>query len=171
LAIGFNLPFTKSDIYILSAIAYNKYGAQCSDEILGNYYEWNVNYLLINLGVGYEFLKSNSQLNLKNTNSESAFTFYAQVCTGTEFLLQGTQIINNQVYNLKDAEQFNKPLILAQGGIGAKYYASKSISVYIQYMGGKSFSVFKADSGDQEKLNFVTHTISLGIGIILPAHK
>jgi hypothetical protein len=170
-AIGFNLPVSKADLYILSGIALNKYGAQCSDEILGNYYEWKLNYLDVNVGVGYEFLKSNSQLNLKNTNSESSFTFYAQICTGAEFLLQGNQTINNQVYNLKGAEQFNKPLIFVQGGIGAKYYASKSISVFVQYMGGKSFSLFKSDSGDHEKLNFITHCISLGIGIILPSRK
>jgi hypothetical protein len=171
LSVGFNLPIRKSDLYFLSAIALNKYSAQCSDEILGNYYEWKVNYLDANLGIGYEFLKSNSQINFKNTNSESAFTFYAQLSTGVEFLLQGNQTINNQVYNLKGVEQFNKPLIMAHGGIGAKYYASKSISVYLQYMGGKSFSLFKSSSGDKEKLNYITHTISIGIDIMLPAHK
>jgi hypothetical protein len=83
--------------------------------------------------------------------------------------MQGTQTINNQVYNLKGAEQFDKPLLIAQGGIGVKYYASKSIAVFVQYTGGKSFSVFKSDSDDTEKLNIITHTISLGLNISLPS--
>ena len=171
LLLGLNWPVTSLDFYVLSGLALNKYIAKSSDEILNNFYEWDVNYLNINVGFGYEFLKSNSLLNVRNTNTESAFTFYAQFCTGTEFLLSGTQTINNNVYSLNGVEQFDKPKIFVKGGLGVKYYASKSISVYVEYMGGKSFSVFKSKSGDQEKLNFITHTISLGIGIMLPTHK
>jgi len=171
LGLGFNLPINKSNLYFIAGILHNKYGAQSSDEILGNYYEWKVNYLDVAVGIGYEFLKTNTQQNYKNTNSESALTFYVQLYTGPEFFLQGSQTINNQVYNLKGVEQFDKPLIFAQGGIGVRYYALKSVAVFAQYMGGKSFSVFKPESGDSEKLNFITHTISLGVCIILPAYK
>jgi hypothetical protein len=171
LALGINLPLKKSDFYFLSGMALNSYGAQFSDEVLGNYFDWKVNYLDVNIGCGYEFFKSNSMINFKNTNSESAFTLYTQFYTGAEFLMQGTQTNNRQVYDLKGEEQFKKPLLLLQGGLGLKYYASKSILVYLQYMGGKSFSVFKPESGDNEKLNFITHTISLGIGMVLPVHR
>lgn len=170
LAIGFKNPLRSSNFYFLSSVFYNKYGAKGSDESVGNYYDWIVNYLGLKIGAGYEFLKTSSQINFKNTNSEEAFTFYVQVEGGSEFLVQGTQTINNAVYSLKGVEQFDKPLIFALGSLGINYYATKSLSVFFQYTGGKSFSLFKSGD-DKEVLNFITHTFSLGVGINLPAFK
>lgn len=171
LALGFKQPIKRSDFYYLAGLFYNKYGAISSDYNAGNYYKWEVNYLGFNIGFGYEFLKLDYQRNYRNVNSEEAFTFYIQLNTGAEMLVQGNQTINNQVINLKGVEQFDKPLILGLGSIGVNYYATRTVFVFAQYTGGKSFSVFKSNSGDTEKLNFITHTISLGIGINLPVHK
>jgi hypothetical protein len=171
LAIAFGLPLGESDFYFYSSLAYSKYGAQQSDEALNNYHEWKVNYAGLKLGIGYEFFKLSSQRNYRNTNSEESFTFYVQMATGAELMVQGSQITNSRVYNLKGVEQFDKPKVFALGGIGGRYYASKSVSVFLQYMGGKSFSVFKSDTEDSEKLHFINHTISLGVAIILPLQK
>lgn len=170
IAFGFNLPLMQSNFYFLSGLAYNKYGAKGSDELVGNYYEYNVNYLGINVGGGYEFFKGGAQKNFKNMNSEEAFTVFVQVSGGSEFLVQGNQTINQEVYDLKGVEQFDKPFIFVQGGVGVKYYATRAILVFVQYLGGKSFGLSKS-SEDQETLKFNTHTISLGVGINLPAYK
>jgi len=174
--IGIKLPIRRSNFYFLSGFAYNKYGAKGSSEEMKSSFDFNVNYIGINLGAGYEFLKFGSFQNTKNTNTEHGFTFYTQFAIAPEFLIQGTQTINtptinNKVINLMGAEQFDKPIFFVRGGIGAVYYASKTISVFAEYMGGRSFSLIKSDSNDQEEMFFITHTISTGLSISLPLYK
>ena len=171
LGIGFKMPIRRTSFYFLSGISYNKYGAEGSDDILGNYYDWELNYIGVRIGGGYEFFKGNSFLNIRNSNTEQGFTFFVQTDVTPEFLVQGTQTINRDVYNLKGVEQFDKPFLAVNGGIGVIYYASKTVSVYAQYMGGMSFSVFNSESSSNENLDFIIHTISLGLSISLPVRK
>jgi len=166
--VSFNMPIRRTKFYFLSGLAYNKYGASGSDIAVGNYYQWDVNYVSLSVGGGYEFFKLNTFLNYQNVNTFQGFTFYVQASGAIEFLVQGTQIINNATYNLIGVEQFDKPFVFAYGGIGVRYYATKTLSAYFQYTGGMSFSVFKSKE-DDETLNYITHTFSLGVGISLPA--
>ncbi|MCF6240496.1 MAG: hypothetical protein L3J74_04020 [Bacteroidales bacterium] len=166
--LSFNLPIHRTKFYFLSGLAYNKYGAIGSDATIGNYYSWSVNYISLSLGAGYEFFKLNTFLNYQNVNTYQGFTFYVQLSGSFEYLIQGTQTINNTTYNLIGVEQFDKPFIFGYGGIGVRYYATKTVSTFFLYTGGISFSVFKSE-GDNEKLNYITHTFSLGVTISLPA--
>lgn len=168
LAIGWKMHFKTSKLYMLSGISYNKYGAKGSDQTLGNYYDWDVNYLGVNLGLGYEFLKTKSDFNFPYISSNPGITFNIQLSVASDFLVKGTQTINNMVYDIVGVEQFDKPFIFVYGGCGVTYYATKQISVNLEYTGGKSFSVFKSNSGDNESLNYITHIISLGVFISLP---
>jgi len=167
LAVGWKMHFKTSKLYILSGLAYNKYGAKGSDQALGNYYDWDVNYLGIKLGVGYEFLKTKSNFNFPYISGNPGITFHVQASVASDFLINGTQTINNQVYNLKGVEQFDRPFIFAYGALGVNYYPVKELSLYLQYNAGKGFSVF-SDSNDKEKLNYISHIISFGISINLP---
>ncbi len=173
---GIKIPIRKTDFYFLSSVAYNKYGATGSDALKKSYFDFKVNYIGVNLGAGYEFLKTNSQKNTKNTNTEHGFTFYAQFAIAPEFLIQGTQTSSSsttgtKVNSLKGVEQFDKPIFFVRGGAGAIYYASKTISVFVEYMGGRSFALIKSDSNDNEEMFFITHTISTGLSISLPLYK
>jgi len=167
LDVGWKMHFKTSKLYLLSGISYNKYGAKGSDQALGNYYDWEVNYVGVRVGVGYEFFKTKSFFNFPYVNGNPGITFSIQASVASDFLVKGTQKINNEVYNLIGVEQFDSPFLFALGGIGINYYPTKEISIYLQYNGGKGFSIF-SDSSDQEKLNYITHTISLGIAISLP---
>lgn len=167
LDVGWKMHFKTSKLYILSGLSYNKYGAKGSDQALGNYYDWEVNYIGIRVGVGYEFFKTKSFFNFPYVSGEPGITFSIQASVASDFLVKGTQKINNQVYDLIGIEQFDTPFLFAFGGIGINYYPTKEISIYLQYNGGKGFSIF-SDSSDQEKLNYITHVISLGIAISLP---
>ena len=164
LGVIWKIPINLSSWYFESSLSYNNYGATGSDNLVDNYYVWDLNYVGIDVGIGYEFFKFN-YLNFRQTGSQSGITFNIQITGGPEFLVQGTQTLNNQTINLMGVEQFDKPLIYANGGIGMKYYATKTISVNALFEGGKSFSVFKSDSN--EKLNYITYTLSLGIVISL----
>ena len=168
LAVGWKMHFKTSKLYILSGLSYNKYGAKGSDQNLGNYYDWNVNYIGVKLGVGYEFFKTKSYFNFPYVSADPGITFNIQASVASDFLVKGTQTINNMVYDIVGVEQFDKPFIFAYGGIGVNYYPTKEISIYLQYNGGKGFSVFKSESNDNENLNYITHIISLGISVSLP---
>jgi hypothetical protein len=167
LNIGWKMHFKTSKLYILSGLSYNKYAAKGSDQALGNYYDWDVNYIGIRAGIGYEFFKTKSFFNFPYVSGNPGITLCVQASIASDFLVKGTQTINNQVFGLVGVEQFDTPFLFAYGGIGLNYYPTKEISIYLQYNGGKGFSVF-SDSNDQEKLNYITHIISLGIAISLP---
>lgn len=165
--LGWKMHFKTSKLYILSGLSYNKYGAKGSDQAVGNYYDWDVNYLGVRLGVGYEFFKTKSFFNFPYVSGNPGITLSVQASVTSDFLVKGTQTINNEVFDLIGVEQFDTPFLFAYGGIGLNYYPTKEISIYVQYNGGKGFSVF-SDSNDKEKLNYITHIISLGIAISLP---
>lgn len=168
LRLGWRMHFKTSKLYLLSGISYNKYGAKGSDPALGNYYDWDVNYVGVNFGVGYEFFKIKSYYNFPYVKINPGLTFFVHASIASDFLVQGTQTINSDVYDLVGVEEFDKPFIFAYGTIGSAYYVSKIISVKGMYTYGQSFSVFNSDISKQETLNFTTHTFSLGISISLP---
>ena len=167
LAMGWQSRFLKNNnlMYTLN-LNMNKYGVQAGDTLLKNYYEWNANYIGLDVGLNFEFFRFSSYLNyFQNTNKDQSFSFFIELRGGMEYLMQGTQTINDDVYNLRGVEQFDKPMLTAMGGLGIVYYASGVISIYAKYNGGMSFAVFK--SSDNEKLNFVNHVFSLGLSLDL----
>ena len=166
LGIIWEMPINSTSWYFMSSLSYNNYRATGSDNLVNNYYAWDVNYVGIDVGMGYEFFKHN-YLNFRQTGAQSGITVSIFVSGGPDFLVQGTQTINNEIFDLIEIEQFDKPFLYVNGGLGIKYYASKTVSANVKFEGGKSFSVFKSDSDDNEKLNYNIYTISVGIAISL----
>jgi hypothetical protein len=164
--LGYQAPLAKQKWYINTGILLNEYGARGSDKALDNYYEWDVHYVGVNVGVDFQFLEQQ-----KFFANQDGFYFYVKADVSAEFLINGTQRINNQLYDLKGEEQFDKPVLFLRGGLGANYCVSKRLAVFMQYMGGKSFPVFGTSSGDKEKLQYVSHTISVGMLLNLPNCK
>jgi hypothetical protein len=160
LALGFRMAIHQSALHCSVGAAYNKYGARGSNPVLGNYYEWDATYLGANVGLDYEFFKPDIKY-----NEQHGFSFYLKTAFATEFLLDGTQNLNNQIYDLKGKEEFNKPLYFLRGGIGINYYLSKTFVLFTEYMGGKSFLF--GDYKNQEQLRFITHNISVGVSVKL----
>ena len=162
MAVGYRAPIAQKKWFLLGGVSYARYGAKGSDPALDNYYSWDVSYLGANGGVEYEFFKQQNFF-----TDQDGFSFYTRVAIATEFLLQGTQVVNNQVYNLVGEEQFDKPVFFARGGVGANYCVSRKLAVFLQYMGGKSFLIF-GGSDDKEKLQYVTHSFSFGLLLSFP---
>ena len=127
--------------------AMNRYGSSGSDVVLDNYYSWDVTYLGLDLGVDYVFFRNNN------------IQFYAKTTVSPELLLHGTQSLNNHDYNLVGEEDFDAPILFVRLGTGAQFRISEVSSVFVQYMGGKSYAL----RGDPEKLNIVCHNIGFGV--------
>jgi len=160
LAVGLRMPLNQTAWHLSFDAAYNRYVVKGSDPILGNYFEWDVNYLGANFGIDYEFYKPP-----ENYNEQHGFSFYIKASVAAEFLLNGTQNLNNQINDLAGVEEFDKPFYFIRGGVGLNYYINKSYVVFAQYTGGRSFLI--GNYKDKEKLNLVTHNISIGLAINL----
>lgn len=143
-----------SERFFLNAKAvYNTYGATGSDRILDNYYEWNVTYIGPSFGVEYEIAHAGD------------FIFSLQVDASAEFLIQGTQTINNQVYNLFDEDDFDAALYFLRGGAKIQYKVSNKISIFTEYEYGQSGSI-TSTTGD---LTINAH--NFGLGLLINAAK
>lgn len=143
----------------------NGYGAKGSDEILDNYFDWDVSCLGLEFGVDYDLFKKRFA-----TKNISDFSVYLKASFAPEFTVRGSQTINDDVYNLVGVEQFKYPFLFVRGGGGISYSVSRSIAAYFQYMGGLGFPV-KSGSGDEEKLKIAAHNLGFGLLINLPSSR
>lgn len=125
----------------------NTYGSTGSDRALDNFFEWEASYLAVTAAVDYEVFKPGN------------FTFFLKGATSAEFLIQGTQKLNYQVYKMRESEDFKAPLYSFRAGLGAQYRISGNSSVFIQYMYGRC-GTFKDIQGE---LKIDAHNIGLGL--------
>ena len=160
LGLGFRMPLFKSSSHLSLGVSNNKYGATSSDPVLGNYSEWDVSYLDVNLGVDYEFFKPE----MKNAD-RYGFSVYVKGICAADFLLKGKQRLNSQVFDLSGIEEFDKPVFFLRGAVGVYYYITRSYVPFLQYMFGRSFLV--GNYTGQEQLRYLTHTVSIGFSVNL----
>jgi len=147
ITIGYRKSVFTKHLYLNLNASYNSYGAIGSDVAFDNYFEWNLNYLGAGFGFDYPLYRPGN------------FSFYIKAAATGEFLIQGTQTLNNQVYNLSDEEDFDSAIYVFRGGLGTQYRTSEAITVFIQYMYGFS-GAFKKTQGD---LKIKTHNFGLGL--------
>jgi hypothetical protein len=157
MAIGYRSETFIKNLNMSFGTSFSGYGAIGSDDSVGNYMEWDVNYLEFNTGLDYELFK------IKET------TFYVKGTASMAFLVQGTQTINNRVINLRNEEDFDEIVFDFRAGFGFLQPISSSLSVYAQYMHGRSLMLKEgtAVSEDQETLRYVSDTVSFGLLINL----
>ena len=137
----------------------NTYGAVASDVLLDNYFEWDVTYAGIQTGLTYYFARSRS------------FLFFIKPTVSLEYLVRGTQTLNNQVFTLSGEDEFDNFLLVPGIGLGLQYPISNKAALYLSYGYGRSFSLTKARPDDNEKLNINSHAVGVGIVIQLPGCK
>ncbi len=135
---------------------YSGYGAIASDRVLNNYYEWDVTYLGLEAGLDYRLFRLRD------------FSFYLKSSVASEFLIQGTQTINNQVYNLVDEEEFNSYNFFVRGGLLITYPISRNTFITANYTYGFTTQLNSGNANDKEKLNFNAHQFGFGFIINLP---
>ncbi|MCF6182371.1 hypothetical protein [Lutibacter sp.] len=134
-------------------IAYAGYGAIGSDNVVGNFMEWDVNYLEFNAGLDYEMF------NIKKA------VIYIKGTTSAGFLVNGNQTLNNKVINLKKVADFNKTVFNLGIGLGFSHPISENLSFYAQYMYRKSLTLKSGtvNNADLEELKIISHNLSFGL--------
>jgi hypothetical protein len=149
---GYRTPF--STMFYGSVYAsFTQYGMYGSDQTFNNYYAWDVKYIGIGIALDADVYR------LKK------FSFLVRLAGEPQFLINGTQQINEQVFSIKGVEQFDRPFLFAKGGLGINYCADGNIAVSAKYMYGRGFPLGKSD--DNETLQIASSSFSLGLTISL----
>lgn len=155
--LGYRDVINKDKTFFFSVGAiYSGYGAIGSDRTLDNYYEWDVSYLGLEVGLDYRLFRLRD------------FSFYLKGSVASEFLIQGTQTINNQVFNLVGEEEFNSYNFFLRGGLLMTYPISRNTFITANYTYGITQQLNSGNAQDQEELNFNAHQIGIGFIINLP---
>lgn len=153
MTVGYRDQLFIKNLNISLGTSYAGYGAIGSDDTVGNYMEWDVNYLEFNTGLDYKLFKiKKAHVYIKGTASVA-------------FLVQGTQTINNKVIDLKNQDDFDKNVFDFRAGFGFTHPISENLAFYVQYMRGKSLKLKDgmAVTDDQEELRYVSDNISFGL--------
>lgn len=150
ISLGYRQNVLKEVLHIVGGFNFNKYGAVGSDDSINLFYEWETSYLGIYLG-----------LDVKVFSTEKV-SFYLRGTTSSEFLLQGTQTLNNQVFDLKGVEEFDSNTFFFRGGAIIEYTVSDNLSIFTQYKYGQS-----TENGNTQKLKYKSSEIGLGLVVKL----
>lgn len=163
---GYHTVSTVNRLNYSAGISYIGYVSSGSDNSVGNFFEWEANYIGLDLGLDYEIVKKRF-----TSGSMSDLAVYLKITVSPEVLVHGTQIINEQVYNLVGAEQFKYPFLFARGGAGISYSVNRLVAVYGEYLGGYGLPVKIGDREDKEKLRIFSHNFGFGLYVNLPSYK
>ena len=144
----------RKTLFLSLGASYNGYGAIGSEASVDNYFEWDLTYLGLKAGLGIKLFELRD------------LTFMANTSVASEFLIRGTQTINNDVFNLVGEEEFNNNILFFRAGVEMQYPVSRSTAIFIGYTYGRSILVSNPDVG--ETLNLSAHHFGLGFIINLP---
>ena len=151
--LGYKKQFLTKKMSLNLGITYTGYGAIGSDNAVGNFMEWNVNYAGLIVNLEYDLL------NIKKAS------VYVKGGLSTMFLVNGTQTLNNNVIDLKNNNDFDSTLVAIQLGAGFLHPISDDLSFYVQYVYGKSFDMA---SGDPE---LKIGSSNVGFGLLIDISK
>jgi hypothetical protein len=129
-----------------TALALNQYNATGGNSI--DNYEWDTKYL--GLITGLEYFVLGADLIALSLDGGLGF----------EFLLNGTQKIGGNNYNLKDSKEFNGLYITPRVGLNLLFNFSNEVSLTVGYNFSKAISASK--SGD-ESVSFENSQLNFGI--------
>ena len=141
-------------LFLSVGASFANYGAIGSENTVDNFFEWDVSYLGFKAGLGIKLFQLRD------------LTFLANVSTTVEQLIRGTQIINNDVFDLVGEPEFNNTILFFRGGVEMQYPVSSSFAIFAGYSYGQSILINSGDS--EEKLNLGAHQFGLGFIINLP---
>lgn len=145
---------TSNTLFLSLGASYNNYGAIGSESSVDNYFEWDVSYLGLKVGLGIKLFELRD------------LTFLANASVASEFLIRGTQTINNDVFNLVGEEEFNNNILFFRGGLEMQYPISRSTAIFVGYSYGRSVLINSGENAEKLRLN--THQFGLGFIINLP---
>jgi len=142
-------------LYFTCVASWNNYGTIGSDPRLDNFFEWDVSYAGLQAGLDITFFQMDD------------FTAAFSGSLGAEYLISGTQTINNQAFDIRNSDEYNPLNFMAWGGILSSYALSKKTAICFQYQFGYSLFNLQNSGNDNEFLKLSAHQFSIGLLINL----
>ena len=139
-----------STVYLTCGLSWNNYGAIGSDPRLDNFFEWDLSYAGLQAGIDIKFIEAQD------------FSIAFSGSFGAEYLVSGTQIINNQAYDIRNSDEYNPVNFMLWGGALGSYELSRKSAVCFQYQLGYSLFDLQRSANDNEHLKLLAHQFSLG---------
>ncbi len=139
-----------STLYFTYGASWNNYGAIGSDARLDNFFEWDLSYAGLRAGLDAKFIESRD------------FSIAFSGSIGAEYLVRGTQVINNQAYNIRESDEYNPLNFMLWGGALACYELNRKSAISFQYQFGYSVFNTQSSGNDNEHLKLMAHQFSLG---------
>lgn len=158
ISFGYRKRALKDILYIIAGSGVHSYGAKGSDNNQ-NFFEWETTYFSIYTGVEVKIIRYQS------------LEFSLRIRVSPEFIIQGVQTLNNQVFNLVGQEDFDKANLFLRGGAMAEYGLIYSMSLFVQYKYGVSTQLANPSLDNRGKLQFQSHDIGFGIVINLDSQE
>lgn len=153
--IGYRYLLNYSTLYFTYGASWNNYGAIGSDQRLDNFFEWDLTFAGLRAGLDAKFIEADD------------FSLSFSGSLGAEYLIRGTQVINNQAYDLRSSEEFNPLNFMVWGGLLASYELSHKAAISFQYQLGYSILNAQSPGNDNETLKLLAHQFSIGFLINL----
>ncbi|WP_152593030.1 hypothetical protein [Jejuia pallidilutea] len=113
--------------------------------------------------MSYLGIKAGTDIKLFQWND---LMFFANGSIASEFLIRGTQTINNDVFNLVGEEEFNNNILFLRAGVSMQYPISTRAAIVAGYNYGSSILINSGISA--EKLTLNAHQFGIGFIINLP---
>lgn len=152
--IGYRGKLLTKAILFVGGFGVHSYGASGNDTF-GNYLNWETTYASLYAGIDAEIFNLN------------AFSFHLKGTVGPEIMLQGTQTLNNEVFDVLNAEDFDTPFVFLRGAASFEYSVSESIAVFFQYRYGRGSQINNSSTGAE--LKYITN--DYGVGLIFKLKK
>ena len=153
--IGNRYLMNRSSLYFTCGATWNNYGAIGSDPTLDNFFEWDVSYAGLQAGLDIKFLEVND------------FSLAFSGTLGAEYLVSGTQVINNQAYDIRNSDEYQPLNFMMWAGALASYELSRKSAICFQYQFGYSLFNLQNAGNDTEYLKLRAHQFSIGFLINL----
>ncbi len=138
-----------------AGLANYRYAIASQDSIYQKNYRWELSYIGLEVGMDAELW------------SKKRFHLLVHANASPQFLFQGRQHVNNRSFDLKDAEQFDRPFLFLQGGLSFMYCVDDRLAVTGGYTYGRGVGIGQKD--DPETLKIKAHHLSIGLAVSINA--
>ena len=148
--IGNRYLMNHGSLFFTYGASWNNYGAIGSDPHLNNFFEWDLTYVGLRTGLDIKFLEA----------QDFSISFSGNI--GAEYLIRGTQVINNQTFDIRGSDEYNSLYLMIWAGPLASYELSRKSAICFQYQFGYSLLNSQGSGNDNEHLKLLAHQFSIG---------
>jgi len=148
---GCRIPGFKDFLSYTFTVSYTGYGAIGSDSLYVNYMEWDLNYIQFHAGLDVRALSWGPNELVFKVNSSFGY------------LIQGTQVLNNSVFDLVGKEEFHNTLFSLVMGVSVNRQVTEDLTIYMQFANGIGDPLGVKRTDLEERLRLKSRCVSLGV--------